>query len=605
MPIIGIDLGTTNSLVSCIIDGQPTLIPNIHGKTLTPSVVSISDEGEIYVGSVASERQVTHPGQTAAVFKRSMGSSKKYQLGPSSFTPEELSSFVIKKLKEDAEAFLKEKVTEAIISVPAYFNDAQRRATKVAGELAGLKVERIVNEPTAASLAYGFHEAREHAKFLVFDLGGGTFDVSILEKYKNIMEVRAVAGDVFLGGEDFSDVLMGLFMRKASAVSGSPEASSNISSSTLMDIESLSPKAHALLRRQIDQAKAYFTDSRKVEISCTIEDEIPRDKIPRDEIGDKIGNEIAPKTYKATITFEEYERACQDLLNRLRIPIKSAMSDASLRLADIDSIILVGGGTKLPIVRNFTTKLFGRFPHATINPDEVVGIGAAVHAGLKQRDENISEIVLTDVCPFTLGVDTVVKQPSGLNAYDIFLPIIERNSTIPISRVERVRTLHDQQDQIYVKILQGESRKSSENSKLGELTVPVPKAPAGQEAADVRFTYDINGILECEVTIVSTQLVRSIVIEKNPGVFTKEEIEEKLKALAAYRLHPRDKEEYRLLLSRGERLFQESLGDARRRIGNELTRFDQVLNTQDERKIRAFLPEFIEFLASMEKGVLQ
>jgi len=566
MPIAGIDLGTTNSLISTLVDGQPTIIPNIHGQALTPSVVSIGESGEIYVGSIARERQVTHPNHTASVFKRSMGTSKQYKLGPSTFTPEELSSFVIKKLKEDAEAYLKEEITEAIISVPAYFNDAQRRATKVAGELAGLKVERIVNEPTAASLAYGFHEAQEHAKFLVFDLGGGTFDVSILEKYKNIMEVRAVAGDVFIGGEDFTDILAELFIRKAS-----------------IDIEYLSQKDQAILRKQVDTAKARFSDSRTVTISCVIDEE----------------------NHEVKISYDEYERACQDLLNRLRIPIKSAMSDASLRLSDIDSIILVGGGTKLPIVRNFTTKLFGRFPHANINPDEVVGIGAAVHAALKERNQSVSEIVLTDVCPFTLGVDSVVKQANGLNYYDVFLPIIERNSTIPISRVERVYTLSDQQSQIYVKILQGESRKSTENALLGELTVPVPKGPAGQEAADIRFTYDINGILECEVTIVSTQLKKAIIIEKNPGVFTKEEIEEKLQALAAYRLHPREKDEYRLLLSRGERLYEESLGDIRRYIGTQLMQFDNVLNTQDERKIREFLPQFKEFLASMEQGEFQ
>jgi len=565
MPIVGIDLGTTNSLISCLINGQPTIIPNIHGENLTPSIVSIGEDGEIYVGSIAQERQVTHPGYTASVFKRSMGTNKQYRLGQKDFTPEELSSFIIKKLKEDTEVYLKEEITEAIVSVPAYFNDAQRRATKVAGELAGLKVERIVNEPTAASLAYGFHEAKEHAKFLVFDLGGGTFDVSILEKYKNIMEVRAVAGDVFLGGEDFTDILADLFIRKAS-----------------LDISGMSPTGQAMLRRHVDLAKAKFATSRTVDISCAIEN----------------------TSYVATITYEEYERSCQELLNRLRIPIKNAMSDASLKLADIDSIILVGGATKLPIVRNFTAKLFGRFPHIALNPDEVVAIGAAVHAGLKERNESISEIVLTDVCPFTLGVDSVVKQANGLNYHDVFLPIIERNSTIPISRVERVSTLHDQQNQIYVKILQGENRRSSENAMLGELTVPVPRAPAGKEAADIRFTYDINGILECEVTIVSTQLKRSIIIEKNPGVFTKEEIEEKMQNLAAYKLHPREKDEYKLLLSRGERLYQENLGDTRRYIGTQLMHFDKVLNTQDEKKIREYLPEFIEFLESMENGGL-
>ena len=561
MTIVGIDLGTTNSLISYLLDGQPTIIPNIHGENLTPSVVSIGDDGEIFVGNIAKERQITHPQCTASVFKRGMGTNKKHRLGSSEFTAEELSSFVIKKLKEDAEAHLGYQVEEAIISVPAYFNDAQRRATKLAGELAGFKVERIVNEPTAASLAYGLHEASDYAKFLVFDLGGGTFDVSILEKYKNIMEVRAVAGDVFLGGEDFTDILQDLFARRAGFA-----------------MADLSEHDRILLRRQIEVAKTKFSDMRSVEINFST-----------DEL-----------EYEATITLDDFDKACKDILSRLRIPIKNAISDASIKLQDIDSIILVGGATKLPVVRNFATKLFGRFPHIGINPDQVVAIGAAVHAGLKERNESISEIVLTDVCPFTLGVDSVVKQPNGINVYDVFLPIIERNSTIPISRVERVSTLHEQQNAIHVRILQGENRRSSENSELGELTVPVPKGPAGAEAADVRFTYDINGILECEITIVSTQLKKSIVIEKNPGVFTKEEIEEKLKALAAYRLHPRDKDEYRLLLSRGERLYQESLGEARKYIGNQIMLFEQVLDSQDEKKIREYLPTYKEFLATMD-----
>jgi len=560
MPIVGIDLGTTNSLVSVLENGIPVIIPNSHGEPLTPSVVSIGEGGEIFVGHIAQAMQITNPLFTVAVFKRSMGTKKEFILGDTTFTPEVLSSFVLKKLKEDAEAYLKTPVTEAIISVPAYFNDAQRRATKLAGELAGFVVERIVNEPTAASLAYGFHEAREYAKYLVFDLGGGTFDVSILEKYKNIMEVRAVAGDVFLGGEDFTDVLMEMFLHKTGLV-----------------FDDLSPTDYGKLRKQTEEAKQRFSESRSITISIEEKDE-------------------------ATFTLDQYEKACEPLLNRLRIPIKKAISDAALRLSDIDAIILAGGATKLPIVRKFAAKLFGKFPRIDLNPDEVVALGAAIHAGLKERDETIAEVVLTDVCPFTLGIDSVVKQPNGLNVYDVFLPIIERNSTIPISRVEQVFTLHEQQNQIHIQIYQGESRHSSENAPLGELTVPIPKGPAGQEGADVRFTYDINGILECEVTILSTKLKRAIIIEKNPGIFTQQEIDEKMEILKAYKLHPREKDEYRLLLERGERLYREKLGETRRYIGTQLIAYEQILNTQDEGKIRTFIPEFKDMLTHYEKG---
>ena len=561
LPIIGIDLGTTNSLVSCIINGEPTVIPNIHGHNLTPSVVSIGEQGEVFVGHIAKERQVTHPLRTVAVFKRSMGTKKRYNLGGTSFTPEDLSSFIIKKLKEDAEVYLGQEITEAVVSVPAYFNDAQRRATKVAGELAGLKVERIVNEPTAASLAYGFHEAREYAKFLIFDLGGGTFDISILEKYEAIMEVRAVAGDVFLGGEDFTDVLSELFARRAE-----------------LKVDTLSLEEKLILRREIEAAKVRYGETKDVAIHFKAKD----------------------AQYQATITLRDYEKACEELLTRLRIPIKRAISDASIKVGDIDAIILVGGATKLPIIRNFVTDLFQRFPHFTLSPDEVVAMGVAVHAGLKERNESISEIVLTDVCPFTLGVDTVMTKTKGIHKRDVFLPIIERNTTIPASRMQNVQTLHDQQDQIMVLILQGESHRSSENAELGHLHVPVPRGPAGQESVDIRFTYDINGILECEVTVRSTQFKKSLIIEKNPGIFTPEEVAEKLKALAAYRLHPREKEEYKLLLARGERLYQESLGDYRTYIGDQVLQFEQLLDAQDEEKIQAFLPEFKEFLDSLE-----
>ena len=561
MSLIGIDLGTTNSLVAYFHGGEPTLIPNVFGETLTPSVVSIDDNGELLVGKIAKDRMISHPHRTVSVFKRSMGTQKKFDLGESTFTAEELSSFIIKRLKEDAELHMGEPVTEAIISVPAYFNDAQRRATKLAGELAGLKVERIVNEPTAASLAYGITDKRDYTKYLIFDLGGGTFDVSILEKYNNVMEVRGVAGDVFLGGEDFTHVLLTIFVKQ-----------------TGLSLETLSTMELALLRATVEKAKHEYEHTQVVTITFT------KDDTP----------------YTTRISLDSYEKQCDPLLAKIRLSMKVAMSDASLSVADIDNIILVGGATRLPIIKSFVSRMFGRFPAVGINPDEVVGIGTAVNAALKARNQDISEVVFTDVCPFTLGIQSATKMPNGLVYSDMYSPIIERGTVIPTSRVERFYTLDDDQDKVWCKILQGENRKASENAALGELIVPIPKAKAGEESADVRFTYDINGILEVEVSITSTKEKKSIIIEKNPGLLSEQEVQEKLLALSAYKIHPRDKEEHRALVSRAERMYQERLGDVRTYIARELAAFEASLNAQDDTRIRDHHLKFKNILDELE-----
>ncbi len=461
MSIIGIDLGTTNSAVSCFVDGKATIIPNRFGGHLTPSVVSINENGEIFVGDVAKERQMTYPDMTASLFKRSMGIKKEIKLGEKTFLPEELSSFVIRSLKEDAELFLGEKIEEAVISVPAYFNDTQRKATKRAGELAGLKVERIINEPTAAAIAYGLHEKQLNTKFLIFDLGGGTFDVSILELYKNVMEVRGVAGDNYLGGEDFTAILKDMFMKE-----------------NKLNESELDEKAIALIRKEAEVAKRAFSNNKIVTMSC------------------KVGEEIK----ECTIKLDEYEKACQPLLMKLRKPIERALGDASIKVKEIDAIVLVGGSTKLPIIRTFVSRTFGRLPSVGIDPDEAVAIGAGIQAAMKQRKEQIKDIVLTDVCPYTLGTNISVQKSSGYYESGHFCPIIERNTIIPVSRVERLYTVHENQKKITVEVLQGESRLSKDNIYLGELNVSVPTGPAGSQAIDVRYTYDINGLLEVEVT---------------------------------------------------------------------------------------------------------
>ncbi len=560
---IGIDLGTTNSLVSYWTEDGPVIIPNSLGEHLTPSVVSIDNNGDVLIGKIAEERQITHPHMSAAVFKRNMGTKKIYKLGDKEFLPEELSALILKALKEDAEHYLGIPVTEVVISVPAYFNDTQRKVTKRAGEMAGLKVERLVTEPTAAALAYGIHNADSEAKVLVFDLGGGTFDVSILEFFDNIMEVRAVAGDNYLGGEDFTDVLVNLFLRYHG-----------------LTRESMGENTYSLLKKQAEVSKRAFCENRETTIKCSVNDEI----------------------LSYDITAEEYEKAVKGLLSRLREPVERALSDSSLKLSDIDSILLVGGATKLPLIRHFISKLFGKLAYININPDEVVALGAAVQAALIGKDASFKEVILTDVCPYTLGTTVSIKKSHGQYESGHFLPIIERNTVVPVSRVERVYTIYDDQRIINVDILQGESRLSKDNIYLGKLNVPVPPRLAGEEAIDIRFTYDINGILEAEVTVISTGIKRSVVIENNPGHMTKEEIAAHIEELSYLKIHPRENHENRLIMARGERLYQEKLGETRQEIGRLLRDFEDVLEKQDLKEIKEARQKLKDIFDTIDNG---
>lgn len=560
--IIGIDLGTTNSLASCYTEDGPVIIPNRLGKALTPSVVSMDADEQMYVGESAKARKLLYPQTTADVFKRDMGSGKEFLLGSKSFTAEELSSFVLRSLKADAEEYLGEPVTEAVISVPAYFNDVKRKATKRAGELAGLKVERIISEPTAAAIAYGLYQKNKNTRFLVFDLGGGTFDVSILELFENILEVRAVAGDNYLGGEDFTQVLIQMFLRD----------------NQIKD-EELSEKEKAALHTQAELCKLGFGKSRTGIMSCKIHDQV----------------------VDYSIGLEDYEQACQFLLERIRKPVKRSLSDANIRLSDIDEIVLVGGATKLSIVRKFVGKLFGRMPNTSVNPDEAVALGAAIQAAMKERQAAVREVILTDVCPFTLGTEVVVEKENNHMESGHFCPIIERNTVIPASRTQRLYTAHDQQTRMRVNILQGESRFAKNNLTLGEIYIDVPAGPAGQEAVDVTYTYDINSILEVEVTAVSTGHKEKLLIKNQENNMTDEEIQERMEALSYLKIIPREQEANKMLLMRGEKLYEESVGDLRRKVEWCLRKFESVLDTQDPSRIEAARIEFGEELDVLEQ----
>jgi len=564
--LVGIDLGTTNSLVGLIVDGKPKLIPNAFGSVLTPSVVGLDDSGALLVGAPAKERLISHPHLTAASFKRYMGTNQEFEFGPRRFRAEELSALVLKSLKQDAETFLGAPVDEAIITVPAYFNDTQRKATIAAGKLAGFHVERLLNEPTAAALAHGIANREAESTYLVFDLGGGTFDVSIVELFDGVIEVHASSGDNFLGGDDFRDQLVKVFLAEHA---------------TALKIDALKPPRELLERvsRQAEIAKRELSSAPRALMRVVWED----------------------REIHWEITGTDFERHCEPLLDRLSRPIQQALRDARMRTNKLDEIVLVGGATRMPMVRRLVTKLFGRFPVVDINPDEAIAQGAAVQAALKARDAALNDVVMTDVCPYSMGVEVARQVGPSQFENGFYSPILERNSHIPISRESRFNTLADKQTQILLKVFQGENPLVKNNILLGEIKVAVPSAPAYQECVDVRFTYDLNGLLEVAVTVVSTGAKHRLVIEGNPGILTKEEIDKRFAALAQIKQHPRDELVNKQLMARAERMYEESLGDLRSVILSRLVDFRAVVAQQERRDIARVREEFTSFLDQLER----
>lgn len=572
--IIGIDLGTTNSLVSIWQNGKSVLIPNVHGQVLTPSVIGLDDEGRVLVGLAARERLQTHPERTVALFKRYMGSQHEALLGQQRFYPEELSALVLKSLKEDAERYLGQTINEAVITVPAYFSDAQRKATRIAGELAGLKVERLLNEPTAAALAYGLHQKDNESTFLVFDLGGGTFDVSVLELFEGVMEVRASAGDNFLGGEDFANLLIERFLETEGQAIAAWLASRTG--------DPASRQLQQALRKEAERVKRALSNTDEVEFVMTWQD----------------------ITARWLITEASFNRLVEPLLNRIRLPLERALRDSRLRLSDLDEVVLAGGASRMPIIRKMVARLFGRLPAIHMDPDQIVALGAAVQAGLKMRDVALDEIVMTDVSPYTLGIETSRRTGPDKIHSGVYLPIIERNTVVPVSRSENVFTMHDNQKAVMLKIYQGESSQVRDNVFLGDLTIDVPQRPAGEVELSVRFTYTVDGLLEAECIVLATGETTRLVIEKNPGELTTREVNERLQKLATLKIHPRDQLESTVLINRADRLYQEHLGDQRQMIGDNLLRFRSALDTQDPRTIADARKGFKRFLDTLEGEIL-
>jgi molecular chaperone HscC len=553
---LGIDLGTTHSLAALHRDGEIELIPNSLGHVLTPSAVSIDEHGRVLVGLPARERLSTAPEHTAVAFKRWMGSERRLQLGRRTLRPEELSALVLGALKADAEAHCGQAIDSAVITVPAYFNQAQRRATQTAAELAGLKLGRLLNEPTAAGLAYGLQERPEHSTFLVFDLGGGTFDVSVLDYFEGVVQVRASAGDTRLGGEDFTAVLQQHFLKHAEGLSR--DAAERLRES-------------GALWRAAEQAKRALGEHADCDMSV-------------------VDRECE---HRLSISRIDFEQASAELVARLRRPIERALMDARLQPDELAEVVLVGGATRMPIVRQTVARLFQRLPLRHINPDETIARGAAVQAGLLARDAALDEVVLTDVMPYSLGV--IIEG-------DRFSPIIERNTPVPVSRVERYNTVQHRQTQVVFDICQGESPIGSENLKIGSVSLEVPPLPAGEARIDVRFSYDASGLLVVDTHELTRDRHRQAVIQQLAGAIDAAEQARILKALEALKVHPREEQQNRYLIERAKRLYEDRLGDERAQVQEWLHRFQQVLDRQRPEEIQPAQEEFAALLDSVDRG---
>ena len=522
--IIGIDLGTTNSAFAYMVAGKPEVITNKEGDRTTPSVVAVTKKGERLVGKVAQRQRVTNPENTIYGIKRLIGrkfedkevqhdldimpykivkkgGSVGVELGGKTYTPEEVSAMILAKIKADAEAFLGEKVTEAIITVPAYFDDSQRQATKDAGKIAGLEVKRIINEPTAAALAYGLDNKKDE-QIAVFDLGGGTFDVSILEIGDGVFEVRSTNGDTHLGGEDFDNIIVNYLLDEFKKESG-------------IDIRS-DAAAMQRVKDEAEKAKKELSSATSVDINLPF--------LTADESG--------PKHFEHTLTRAKLEELVEPLLDRLDEPVKKALKDAKLEASDIDEVVMVGGMTRMPAVVERAKKLFGREPMQGVNPDEVVAIGAAIQGGVLQGD--VKDVLLLDVTPLSLGIETM----GGVST-----KLIERNTTIPTSKSEVFSTAADNQPQVEIHVLQGEREMAADNKSLGRFILDgIAPAPRGVPQIEVTFNIDANGILNVTARDKGTGKEQSITIQ-NSGNMSKADIEKAQREAEAHAEEDKKKRE--------------------------------------------------------------
>ncbi len=485
--IIGIDLGTTNSVVAVMEGGEPVVIPSHEGARTTPSVVAFTKEGERLVGQIAKRQAITNPDRTISSIKRKMGSDFKVKIDDNNLNPQEISAMILQKLKADAEAYLGDKVTQAVITVPAYFSDSQRQATKDAGRIAGMEVLRIINEPTAASLAYGLDKEHAH-KILVYDLGGGTFDVSLLEIGDGVFEVLATNGDTMLGGDDFDDRVMNFVADQFQKENG-------------IDLRK---------DRMAEQRLKEASEKAKIELSTAMSTNINLPFITADANG--------PKHLDVTLTRAKFNELTHDLVERTVGPMQTALKDVGLTANDIDKVILVGGSTRIPAVQEAVKNITGKEPFKGINPDECVAIGAAIQAGVLGGD--VKDVLLLDVTPLSLGLETEGH---------IFTKLIERNTTIPTEKSQVFSTAADGQTTVEINVLQGERPMAYDNKSLGRFQLTgIPAAPRGVPQIEVKFTIDKNGIVNVSAKDLGTGNVQNVTITASTNM-SEDEIKARVK----------------------------------------------------------------------------
>lgn len=557
--IIGIDLGTTNSLVAIWENGESKLLPNTFGEYLTPSVVNIDENGVVHVGKIAKEKLATDPANSASVFKRYMGTNKRFRLRGREFLPEELSALVLRKLKEDAERYLNEPVEEAVISVPAYFNDKARKATKRAGALAGLKVDRIINEPSAAALACHNEQGGEQS-YLVFDFGGGTLDVSLVDCFDNIIEIMAVSGDNNLGGHDFDVAIANIFTRTVGK-----------------KLSDFKPELQSVILSAAEKCKIALSEEKTVEMVVNCGD----------------------FKEKAEITRKDVVEECAELFERISKPIAKVMLDGGKPQNAIEEVILVGGSCKMHLVKQYLRRMLPNATIGVLEPDYIIAKGCGVYAGIKERDTDIKDTLLTDICPFSLGTGIVNHEVKEKTLMSV---IIERNSPLPTSVEHEYVTAQDKQTEILFKVFQGESMYADDNICLGQMEISVPPLPKGAVKVNVRYTYDINGVLDVDIKVPLTgQEHKMVIVDKELGM-SEEEIQSRLNELKKLKENPEEDEENRYVLEWASRLYMQASGELKEEIGKKIQYFNYMMR-KDYYKIGRIRKYISVYLAYVEEYI--
>jgi len=556
MAIIGIDLGTTNSLVSVYRKGKVEIIPNQFGELLTPSVVSITEEDTIVVGKIAKERLISNPETTFSSYKQFMGSEEVFKANKHKFKAEDLSSFVLKQLKEDAEKYMGEEVQEAIISVPAYFNDLQRVATRNAGLLAGLKVDRILNEPSAAALAYREKED-EDGLFIVFDFGGGTLDISLVEIFENIVDILAVSGDNHLGGDNIDEALLMAFLKEND-----------------LEKNRISKKDLAILKKRIEAAKIALSEQEEVKVEMIIN----------------------KQTYQSSFDHHKVAICCAEILGKIRKTLERVLRDGNKHITNIDKIICVGGSTKSRIIQDYIQHLTNIEPEDSIHPDEAIAYGVGVAAGIKGRSEEIKDMILTDICPFSLG--------TGINDGS-FSSIIPRNTSLPASRTNYYETVYNNQEEVNFVIYQGENMRAASNLKLDKVSIDVPPLPAGEAKIKATFTYDLNGLLDVEIESLNTGKKVGKLIVMNHQL-NENEINERMAVLNRIKQENNDDVEKEYLEARAQSIYEEVPEFEKNLVLEKLRNFLREyngLNLVAREKARREFSDFLDSYQAYDTGL--